>query len=127
MMKRILFYLIIGIGLLTSCSSESYNNGDLDGFWVLSGRPGLTWSFQGKILEFRDVNEELLKGYQDNFDFNELGKLAIDYSDGIIQASAGTDQELIDYAKEKNIPLLGYKEDFADAYETFYEQLFPEE
>ncbi len=80
-----------------------------------------------KCLEFRDVNEELLKGYQDNFDFNELGKLAIDYSDGIIQASAGTDQELIDYAKEKNIPLLGYKEDFADAYETFYEQLFPEE
>ena len=56
MMKRILFYIIIGIGLLTSCSSESSDNGDLDGFWVLSGRPGLTWSFQGKILEFRDVN-----------------------------------------------------------------------
>ena len=57
MMKRVLFYIIIGMGLLTSCSSESSNNGDLDGFWLMTGRPGLTWSFQGKILEFRDVNQ----------------------------------------------------------------------
>ena len=57
MMKRVLFYMIIGMGLLTSCSSESSNNGDLDGFWLMTGRPGLTWSFQGKILEFRDVNQ----------------------------------------------------------------------
>ena len=56
-MKRILFYLIIGMGLLTACSSESSDNGDLDGFWVMTGRPGLTWSFQGKILELRDVNQ----------------------------------------------------------------------
>lgn len=56
MMNRILFYILIGMGLLTSCSSESSDNGDLDGFWVLTGRSGLTWSFQGKILEFRDVN-----------------------------------------------------------------------
>ncbi len=57
MMKRVLFYIIIGMGLLTSCSSESSNNGDLDGFWLMTGRPGLSWSFQGKILEFRDVNQ----------------------------------------------------------------------
>ena len=57
MMKRIFFYLIIGMGLLTACSSESSDNGDLDGFWVMTGRPGLTWSFQGKILELRDVNQ----------------------------------------------------------------------
>lgn len=57
MMKRVLLYIILGIGLLTSCSSESSNNGDLDGFWLMTGRPGLTWSFQGKILEFRDVNQ----------------------------------------------------------------------
>ena len=57
MMKRVLFYIIIDMGLLTSCSSESSNNGDLDGFWLMTGRPGLTWSFQGKILEFRDVNQ----------------------------------------------------------------------
>ena len=43
--------------MLTGCKSESSDNGDLDGFWVMTGRPGLTWSFQGKILEFRDVNQ----------------------------------------------------------------------
>jgi starch synthase len=31
------------------------------------------------------------------------------------------------FAKGKNIPVLGYQEDFADAYEAFYEQLFPQE
>ena len=80
-----------------------------------------------KCLEFRDVNEELLKGYNDNFDFDELGKLAIDYSDGVIQSDNEVNVELLDYAKGKNIPVLGYQEDFADAYEAFYESLFPDE
>ena len=80
-----------------------------------------------KCLEFRDAKAELLEGYQDKFDFNELGKLAIDYSDGIIQAEAGVEPELLKYTAGKNIPFLGYQEDFADAYETFYKQLFPEE
>ena len=37
-MKRILIYIIIGMGLLTACKSESSNNGDLDGFWQMTGR-----------------------------------------------------------------------------------------
>ena len=80
-----------------------------------------------KCLEFRDVNADLLKGYSDHIDFDELGKLAIDYSDGIVQAAPEVNVELLDYAKEKNIPVLGYQEDFADAYEAFYETLFPDE
>lgn len=80
-----------------------------------------------KCLEFRDVKESLLNAYHDNFDFEELGKLAIDYSDGIVQADPEVNADLIEYAKSKNIPLLGYQKDFADAYETFYAQLFPEE
>jgi len=36
-------------------------------------------------------------------------------------------KSLVDFAKGKNIPVLGYKEDFAEAYESFYGQLFPEE
>ena len=80
-----------------------------------------------KCLEFRDVNADLLKGYSDHIDFDELGKLAIDYSDGIVQAEPDVNVELLDYAKGKNIPVLGYQEDFADAYETFYESLFPDE
>ena len=80
-----------------------------------------------KCLEFRDAKEELLKDYNNNFDFDELGKLAIDYSDGVIASDPKVNPALLDYANAKNIPLLGYQEDFADAYETFYEKLFPEE
>ena len=80
-----------------------------------------------KCLEFREAKAELLQVYNDNFDFEELGKLAIDYSDGIVQAEADVNQTLLDHIAKKNIPLLGYKEDFADAYEDFYNSLFPEE
>ena len=80
-----------------------------------------------KCLEFREAKAELLQVYNDNFNFEELGKLAIDYSDGIVQASPNANEVLINYAKGKAIPVLGYEEDFADAYEAFYEQLFPEE
>ena len=31
------------------------------------------------------------------------------------------------YAKGKNIPVLGYQEDFADAFEAFYDQICPDE
>ena len=80
-----------------------------------------------QCLEFREAKSELLQSYQDNFDFDELGKLAIDYSDGIVQADPEVNKDLLNYAVSKNIPVLGYQEDFADAYEKFYEQLFPEE
>ncbi len=80
-----------------------------------------------QCLEFRDARAELLKDYKDKFDFNELSKLAIAYSDGVVVADKDINKDLAAFAKEKNIPVLDYQEDFADAYEAFYEQLFPEE
>ena len=56
-----------------------------------------------------------------------MEKLAIDYSDGIVLAAADVNKNLVDHAKEKGIPVLDYKEDFADAYEEFYNQICPEE
>ena len=79
-----------------------------------------------QCLEFREGRAELLKDYQDNFDFYELSKMAIEYSDGVVVADKGVDKSLVDFAEGKNIPVLGYQEDFADAYESFYGQLFPE-
>ena len=96
MMKRILFFIIIGIGLLTSCNAESSDNGDLDGFWVLSGRSGLTWSFQGKILEFRDVNSvhpDLMAK------FRHEGDLLIVYDLRVLDRDAG-DQPVTESERE---------------------------
>lgn len=77
-----------------------------------------------KCVVFRDAKAELLKKYNDNFDFDELGKLAIDYSDGVIAAQKNVNKELLKYAKDNNIPTLAWPgEDFADAYEAFYEKI----
>ena len=56
-MKRLL-YIIIGVTLLlTSCDKEDSANGQLDGFWQMSSSSGITWAFQGHILELRDVKK----------------------------------------------------------------------
>ena len=57
-----------------------------------------------QCLEFRDARAELLKDYKDIFDFNELSKLAIGYSDGVIAADKQVDENLMKFAKSKNIP-----------------------
>ena len=66
--------------------------------------------------------------YKDDFDFDELGKLAIDYSDGIIHADEAVNKDLLDYTTEKEIPILKYKnESFADDIEDFYNQIAPDD
>ena len=75
-------------------------------------------------IEFREATADMLTKYNDIFDFNELGKLAIDYSDGVIAAHKNANKDLIKYAKDNNVPVLAYPgEDFADAYENFYEKI----
>jgi len=77
-----------------------------------------------KCLEFRNAKATMLKKYNDEFDFLEMGKLAIDYSDGVIEADSEVNSELLNHAKAKNIPLLNYPgEDFADQYDEFYNKI----
>ena len=81
-----------------------------------------------RCIEFREATADLLKPYNDIFDFDELGKLAIDYSDGIIQADPAMNKDLLDYATQKETPILKFKKDnFADAIEDFYNQIAPDE
>ena len=78
-------------------------------------------------LSFRDATPELLTSYNDKFDFEELGKLAIDYSDGVIEAEQEVNDMLLNYANDKKVPLLRYPgEDFGDAYRAFYDEIFKE-
>ncbi len=77
-----------------------------------------------KNLEFREASAELLEKYDDNFGFEELGKLAIDYSDGVIEGGENIFPGLVDYAKGCNVPVLDYPgKEFADAYEEFYNKI----
>ena len=77
-----------------------------------------------KSIEFRDAKASLLKKYNDQFDFEELSKLAIDYSDGVIAGCNDVDKKLLKYAADNNIPTLSYPgEDFQNAYEEFYDKI----
>ncbi len=77
-----------------------------------------------KTLEFKSANEELLKPYNTNFDLIELGKLAIDYSDGVIEGGTPITESLIKYAEDKQLPLLRYPgENYGQAYIDFFNSL----
>lgn len=58
-------------------------------------------------------------------DYVALSKLAMDYSDGIVQASANVDPELLEYARATGKPFLPFTsdEELIDAYPAFYASL----
>ena len=82
-MKRFL-YIIIGVAFLfTSCDKEDSVSGHLDGFWQLvemrsskatsadMRSSGITWAFQGHILELRDLktgNQDIVMSFERNGD-----------------------------------------------------------
>ncbi len=79
-----------------------------------------------KTIEFKGVRQSVLKPYSKEFNFTELEKLAMDYSDAIILAGDDIDSELVDYAKATDKPLLDKKiaeDEIADTYMNFYESL----
>ena len=80
------------------------------------------------FIEFRDANAEVLSAYPEQLDFNSLSKIAIDYSDGVIEAGTNVDQSLLEYAEGKGIPLLRYPgEDYKAAYKEFFDGICGEE
>ncbi len=79
-----------------------------------------------KTIEFKGVRQSVLKPYSKEFNFIELEKLAMDYSDAIIVAGKDVDAALIEHAKRTEKPLLDTpvdEADLADAYMKFYESL----
>ena len=87
---------------------------------------GFKTALNDKLLDqllIKDMTPELLNGINKPFSYSELSKLAINYSDGLIQNSPECSQELLQYAKEKNIPILDYQgeENYAEAFGDFYD------
>lgn len=77
-----------------------------------------------KSVAFREATEDLLSSYKDDFNFLELGKLALDYSDAVVHASDHVNESLKAHAALRNIPTLEYPgEDFGAAYSEFYNSI----
>ena len=55
----------------------------------------------------------------------EFGKMAIDYSDAVVEAGENVNQDLLEYAKNSNRPLMRYPKgtDYAADYKDFYNKL----
>lgn len=77
-----------------------------------------------KSVELRDISEDTLNKYNDVFDFTELGKLAIDYSDAIIEAEENANNTLLNYAIDNNKEILRYSpDDYIKNYKQLYDKI----
>lgn len=68
---------------------------------------------------FRDTNEKILAAYKSDVDYEELCRMAIDYSDGVIEQGSNVDKSLLDYARQKGKAMEGRDCDM----QAFYAQL----
>jgi len=82
-------------------------------------------SFKQKLL-IDGVEASHLNGFKKApADFLSLSKLAVDFSDGVIQASPEVNKDVIDYVNTKNKRFLTFQspDDYADEYIRFYDSL----
>lgn len=82
-------------------------------------------NFRQSIV-FRDVKASLLDKYSKDFGFNDFEKLAIDYSDGIVNAGGSVNAELMKYAEDKGLPTMTHPDgdNLFDAYDGFYDRVY---
>ena len=81
--------------------------------------------FAERLLLEGIENKHVVQVKDKIIDFVALSKLAIDYSDGVIQSSAQVNEDVLKYVAEKKIKFLPFQtdEDYADAYVHFYDSL----
>ncbi len=58
-----------------------------------------------QCVDYRDAKSELLADYKEDFDFIELGKMAIDYSDGVVEGEEESQPDLSLIMRRKNKPV----------------------
>lgn len=81
-------------------------------------------NFKEQLL-FRDINSEMTNLIDEPINHTELCKLALRYSDGLIQNSETIDPAIVDYARSLNLPMVGYQpaETYADACDELYNKV----
>lgn len=78
-------------------------------------------------IAFKDITIDSLSKYNDTFTGDDLRRIAIENSDGVIAGSANLDPSIEKFAKEANVKFLPYQgEDFAESYINFYNSFFEE-
>ena len=80
--------------------------------------------FKRKLM-LDGITESDLSDIQGDIDFVSLNKLAMRYSDGIIQGSPEIDPQILAVAEEMKVPFLPYQdpEIYIDTFNDFYDQI----
>ena len=81
--------------------------------------------FASKLL-LKGISKKDIADLKEPIDYTALCKLAVDYSDGVIQQSEHVNEEVMEYARQIGKPILGYQspENFADACNDFYDRVW---
>ena len=79
-----------------------------------------------KKLKIDGVCDKDLKILKGDVTHETLTKLAVQYSDGVIQSSEVVNDNIVQYAKEKNVPFLEYSstENNIEAFDSFYDKVW---
>lgn len=82
-----------------------------------------------KSVDFRSAKAKLLDKYSKDFGFIELGKLAIDYSDGIVEEGDNINEQLSNHVADKRLPVMKHVagDDLAETYGAFYDTVLSQE
>ena len=82
-----------------------------------------------RCLAFRCVDDAFLDGLDVDYSSPDvLNRLAVAFSDGLVQAEEGACPDLMDFAAARNLPVLTYPgaDSLAETYGEFYERVFSE-
>ena len=106
------------------CDEPSFANAKVVTSLFGNQLPGTVCDDFRDCIPFRNVNAEVLKDYPEKIGYGDLAKLAVEYSDGVIEASAGIDADVAEYVRNSGKPFVEYPgEDFAQTYADFYEKV----
>jgi Glycogen synthase len=79
-----------------------------------------------KKVKLEGISQNDIKKIKDTPDFETLSQLAIDFSDGLIEGSSNLNQNITNYAKNKNglhyLPFQS-EDNYIDAFNEFYDQI----
>lgn len=88
-------------------------------------KSNLAPNFPEQLL-FKEITPEDVNMMKSPVNYEELCKLAVAYSDGVIQNDKTVNQNVLDYARSLNVPVLEYSsaDTYADACDAFYDKVF---
>lgn len=86
----------------------------------------LSKRFPEKLKQQGFTTKDLKSISGEKIDFTALTKLALDFSDGVIQSTPEIKPELVEYIKKHKKKFLTYQEpdNYADAYVEFYDKIY---